>query len=98
VKPTVQFALTPLTGEEGLKETPEMTELKLSPLAGFEATVSVLVETLKAVFAPVPAARLVILVIATEIALDFPAATGVAIVTVPAAVVGVAVAVVPFTL
>jgi len=51
VKPTVQFALTPLTGEEGLKETPEMTELKLSPLAGFEATVSVLVETLKVVFA-----------------------------------------------
>jgi hypothetical protein len=37
-------------------------------------------------------------VIATEIALDFPAATGAAIVTVPAAVVGVAVAVVPFTL
>jgi hypothetical protein len=51
VKPTVQFALTALTGEEGLKETLETTEPKLSPLAGFEAAVSALVETLKAVFA-----------------------------------------------
>ena len=45
-----------------------------------------------------PVAGLVTPVITTEIALDFPTATGVAIVTVPAAVVGVAVTVVPFTL
>jgi len=46
----------------------------------------------------VPAAGLVSPVITTEIALESPTAIGVAIVTVPAAVVGVAVAVVPFTL
>ena len=51
VKPTVQFALTALTDEDGLKETPETTEPKLSPLAGFEAAVSALVETLNEVFA-----------------------------------------------
>ena len=45
-----------------------------------------------------PAAGLVSPVITTEIALESPTAIGVAIVTVPAAVVGVAVAVVPFTL
>ena len=51
VKPTVQFALTALTNEEGLKETPETTEPKLSPLAELAATVSALVETLNEVFA-----------------------------------------------
>ena len=45
-----------------------------------------------------PDAGLVTPVIVTEIALEVPTATGVAIVTVPAAVVGVAVTVVPFTL
>jgi hypothetical protein len=46
----------------------------------------------------VPAAGLLTPVIATEIALEFPTATGVAIVTLPAAVAGIAVTVVPFTL
>ena len=45
-----------------------------------------------------PAAGLVTPVITTEIALESPTATGVAIVTVPAAVVGIAVTVVPFSL
>ena len=45
-----------------------------------------------------PAVGLVTPVIKTEIALESPTATGVATVTVPAAVVGVAVAVVSFTL
>ena len=51
VMPTVQFALTALTDEDGLKETPEMTEPKLSPLAELAATVSALVETLNELLA-----------------------------------------------
>ena len=45
-----------------------------------------------------PAAGLVTPVITTELALESPTATGMVIVTVPAAVVGIAVTVVPFTL
>jgi hypothetical protein len=51
VKPTVQVALPAPTSEDGPKDTPETTEPKLSPPAGFEAVVSTLVETLNEVFA-----------------------------------------------
>jgi hypothetical protein len=51
MKPTVQMALSAPTNGDGLKDTPETTEPKLSPLAGFEAVVSTLVETLNEVFA-----------------------------------------------
>jgi hypothetical protein len=97
VKSTVQVALPAPTDEDGLKDTLDTTEPKRSPLAGFEALVSALVETPNEMFAYVPAAGLITPVITTEIALEIATATGVAIVTVPAAVVGIAVTVVPFT-
>jgi hypothetical protein len=43
-------ALPPPIDEDGLKDTPETTEPKLSPLAGFEAALSAVVETLNEVF------------------------------------------------
>jgi hypothetical protein len=50
LKPTVQVALPTPIDEDGLKDTPETTEPKLSPLAGFEAALSAVVETLNEVF------------------------------------------------
>ena len=51
VKPTVQVALPAPTNEDRLKDTPQTIVPKLSPLAGFEAVLSAIVETLNELFA-----------------------------------------------
>jgi hypothetical protein len=51
VKPTVQVALPRATDGDGLKDTPERTVPKLSPLTAFEAVLSALVETLNELLA-----------------------------------------------